>query len=52
MCFKMIFGKAIKQYLAIEQLDMVIAFFNSIVTNGLLIYIEEPSDYKSLKDHV
>ncbi len=40
MCFKMIFGKATKEDLEIEQLDMVTAFLNSLIADRLLIYVE------------
>lgn len=49
MCFKMIFGKAVKENLEIEQLDMDTAFFNSLIVNGLLIYIEQSADYRILE---
>ncbi len=49
MCFKIIFGK---EDLEIEQLDMVTAFLNSLIADGLLIYVEQPTGYKTLKDLV
>lgn len=48
----MIFQKAVKEDLEIGQLDIVTAFLNSFVVYGLLIYIEQPTGYKSLEDLV
>ncbi len=45
MCFKMIFGKAAKEDLKIEQLDMITAFLNFLISDGLLIYVEKPIGY-------
>lgn len=52
MFYKMIFGKAAKKNLEIEQLVMVIDFFNSLILDRLLIYIEQPTSYKTLEDLV
>lgn len=50
ICFKMIFGKAAKEDLEIEQLDMVTAFLNSLIANGLFIYVKQLTGYESLED--
>lgn len=52
ICFKMIFKKAAKGDLEIEQLDMVTAFLNSLIADGLLIYVEQPTGYETLEDLV
>ncbi len=46
----MIFEKAAKENLKIEQLDMIIAFLNSLIIDRLLIYVEQPIDYETLED--
>lgn len=48
----MIFKKAAKEDLKIKQLDMVIVFFNSLIVDQLLIYIEQPTGYEILEDLV
>lgn len=52
MYFKMIFEKVAKEDLEIEQLDMVIAFLNSLIGDELPIYIEQLTGYKRLEDLV
>lgn len=48
----MIFGKAAKEDLEIEQLDMVTAFLNPLIADGLLIYVEQPTGYETLENLV
>ncbi len=46
------FGKAVKEDLRIEQLDLITAFSKSFIADELLIYMEQPISYEILEDLV
>lgn len=52
ICFKIIFRKAVKKDLKIEQVDMVTAFLNFLIVNRDLIYVKQLTSYKTLEDLV
>ena len=44
--FKVVFGKIALNKIHLEQMDMVTAFLNSQIENGLAVYIEQPPGYE------